>query len=132
MGFIIVYAVLILLIAVLIVVVRQEHSRAKAVAAMSPEDRSRYELQRKEERRALHATLLTRQHGQINPKMICPHCQYTNCVRLQTVKRKKGISGSKATAAILTGGVSLLATGLARKEQMTEAYCGNCNNNWLF
>jgi len=32
--------------------------------------------------------------------------------------------------AVLTGGLSLLATGLSRKERVTEAQCGNCRVKW--
>jgi hypothetical protein len=45
---------------------------------------------------------------------------------------KAGISGGKATGAILTGGLSLLATGLSRKHAATEANCGNCGSRWTF
>jgi hypothetical protein len=48
------------------------------------------------------------------------------------VSRKAGISGGKATGAILTGGLSLLATGLSRKERLTEAHCDNCGSTWTF
>lgn len=71
-------------------------------------------------------------HGVINPAMVCPHCNTRGRVRTKEVTNKRGVSGGKATAAILTGGVSLLATGLSRKEQGTEAYCGACTNTWSF
>jgi hypothetical protein len=45
---------------------------------------------------------------------------------------KKGISGGKATGALLTGGVSILASGLSRKEKVTEARCANCRQTWHF
>jgi hypothetical protein len=48
------------------------------------------------------------------------------------VKVKRGISGGKATGAVLTGGVSMLATGLSRKEAATKATCGNCGSRWVF
>lgn len=72
------------------------------------------------------------EHGPINPALICPHCQEQGHVHTKSVQQKKGISGGKATAALLTGGVSMLATGLSRKEQATEAYCGNCKSTWTF
>lgn len=64
--------------------------------------------------------------------MICPHCQSHGTVRTQSVKQKKGISGGKATAAVLTGGLSILATGLSRKEKLTSAYCTKCGARWTF
>ena len=70
--------------------------------------------------------------GNINPALICPHCQTKGFVRTVPVKRKKGISGAKATGALLTLGVSMLATGLSRKETVTQAYCENCRSTWDF
>jgi hypothetical protein len=49
---------------------------------------------------------------------------------MKSVKAKQGISGGKATGAILTGGVPLLATGLSRKANLTRAHCGACQTTW--
>jgi hypothetical protein len=65
-------------------------------------------------------------------QMICPHCQMRGKVTTRPTFRKAGISGGKATAAVLTAGFSLLATGLSRKEQFTEARCSNCGSVWCF
>lgn len=65
-------------------------------------------------------------------QMICPHCQKKGGVNTTSIIRKVGVSGGKATAAVLTGGVSLLATGLSRKEPATRAHCGNCGASWTF
>ena len=46
--------------------------------------------------------------------------------------RKMGISGAKATGALLTGGLSLLFTGLSREEEFTQAHCLTCNSTWHF
>ncbi len=70
--------------------------------------------------------------GDLNFAMKCPHCDNVGKVRTKRTVQKKGVSGGKATAAVLTGGVSLLATGLSRKEPGTQAYCENCNNTWFF
>ena len=70
--------------------------------------------------------------GYLTPNIVCPHCQEKGHVRTKSVKKKAGISGAKATAAVLTAGVSLLGTGLARKEELTEAYCENCGSTWHF
>ena len=48
------------------------------------------------------------------------------------MKRKKGISGGKVMGARLTGNLSLLVTGLSRKEQATQAHCDHCNSTWDF
>ncbi|HPO33816.1 MAG TPA: hypothetical protein PLI32_10745 [Deltaproteobacteria bacterium] len=75
-------------------------------------------------------------YGTLNKQLICPHCQTKGQVRTRfhSMKQKKGISGAKATGAILTGGLSLLATGLSRKETVsyTTAHCSNCNSTWNF
>lgn len=71
-------------------------------------------------------------YGPVNPTLICPHCQKTGRVHTKPVRQKKGISGAKATGAVLTGGLSMLATGLSRKEALTEAHCDNCGSTWRF
>ena len=77
-------------------------------------------------------TLPPADFGQSNPMMICPHCSEKGKTKTKIISTKKGVSGGKATAAVLTGGVSLLATGLSRKEASTQAHCTNCNNTWTF
>jgi hypothetical protein len=69
-------------------------------------------------------------YGNTFPEAICPHCQTKGTVRMKPGLVKAGISGAKATGAILTGGVSLLATGLSRKENVTQAHCVNCGVTW--
>lgn len=70
--------------------------------------------------------------GYLNHAIICPHCGSRGVVRTRSVQQKRGISGAKATGAILTGGVSLLATGLSRKENATAAHCDHCGSDWAF
>jgi hypothetical protein len=67
-----------------------------------------------------------------SPQIVCPHCQVKGNVSTRQVKQKVGVSGAKATGALLTGGLSLLATGLSRKQQVTEARCSNCGSVWHF
>lgn len=62
--------------------------------------------------------------------VVCPHCQQAGRVTAKRVKVKAGVSGGKATGAVLTGGLSLFATGLSRKQQVTEMRCGNCGVTW--
>ena len=64
--------------------------------------------------------------------MICPHCQTQGSVSTREVKKKKGISGGKVIGGLVTGGWSLLATGLSRKDRITEAKCSNCGSKWTF
>jgi hypothetical protein len=71
--------------------------------------------------------------GLLNPKLICPHCQTTGEIRTKPIVKKGGIDGSKAAAAVVTGGWSVLATGLALKESShTQAHCMNCGSTWQF
>lgn len=67
---------------------------------------------------------------QLNREIICPSCHKKGCVISRNMKRKTGISGAKATGALLTGGLSLLAVGLSKKELATELKCKNCNSIW--
>ena len=67
-----------------------------------------------------------------NAHMICPHCQTKGNVHTEKAKVKQGVSGGKATGALLTGGVSLLAVGLSRKQKVTKAECKTCKSEWFF
>jgi hypothetical protein len=67
-----------------------------------------------------------------NANMVCPHCQTKGHVVTEKAKVKNGISGGKATGAVLTAGLSVLATGLSRKTEVTKASCNNCRSEWMF
>jgi hypothetical protein len=71
-------------------------------------------------------------HGAVNEKLVCSHCGERGAVHTKPVSLKKGVSGGKAVAGLMTGGLSLFATGLSRKERVTEAWCGNCESLWHF
>ena len=51
-------------------------------------------------------------------------------VKVSSAVRKRGISGGKATGAVMTGGLSMLATGLSRKERVNALHCDNCGMTW--
>ena len=87
------------------------------ISAMSPDELKQYDNEK---------------WGDQKHEYICPHCQVKGQVYTKSVNRKKGVSGAKATGAILTGGISLLATGLSRKEGLTQAHCCNCDCSWDF
>ena len=78
------------------------------------------------ERQQQRGALLQQQQAQ----RMCPHCQTRGQVKTAQVRVKKGISGGKATGAVLTAGLSLVATGLSRKATVTKATCGNCGMSW--
>jgi hypothetical protein len=71
-------------------------------------------------------------YGVVKPSIICPQCHKKGVVHTNPFDKKNGISGAKATGAILTGGISLLFTGLSRTENVTQAHCNNCNTDWMF
>ena len=66
------------------------------------------------------------------PEVICPMCQVKGQVTTSRINRKRGISGGKAVGALLTGGLSMFAVGLSRKEYFTHARCKNCKSEWDF
>lgn len=69
----------------------------------------------------------------LNIKLVCPHCQTAGFCSTIPITVKQGISGGKATAALLTGGLSVLATGLSRAPAtMTKVICSNCKSTWQF
>jgi len=100
----------------------QSSAETKKMSEMSAPQRKQYQ-------EVSHAAA---SHGPANAQLICPHCEERGKVHTKLVKQKKGVSGAKATGAIFTGGVSLLATGLSRKENLTEAYCRHCSSTWHF
>lgn len=63
-----------------------------------------------------------RQRAQI----VCPRCQMAGHVTVSATSKKRGVSGGKATGALLTGGASLLLVGLSRKEYVQLLACSNC------
>jgi hypothetical protein len=65
-----------------------------------------------------------------NPTLTCLHCGQAGGVAERRVTVKKGISGGKATGAIMTAGLSLFATGLSRKQEVRERRCSNCGTTW--
>ena len=72
-----------------------------------------------------------KQNRDPDARLVCPHCQVLGGVKTRSVRRRRGISGGKATAGWLTGGASLLLTGLSREEQAKEAHCENCGTTWI-
>jgi len=77
-----------------------------------------------------HAVAARASKARTDSELVCPHCQTYGAVTSRAVVRKKGVSGGKATGALLTGGLSMLLTGLSRKEAATRMWCGNCATGW--
>ncbi len=106
------------------------------LARMTQDERDAYHVAHRQRWEAIRERYREHQedraHGPLKSVLVCPHCQTMGEVRIKETEVKRGISGGKATAAVLTAGWSLLATGLARKEQLTEAYCGHCDSTWHF
>lgn len=117
-------AALVIVGAIIAGVVAHQHEQ-EALSKMSPTERSAYLAKKRDAAASLS-------WGPLNHALLCPHCQTRGKVRTKSLKVKKGISGGKATAAVITGGVSLLATGLSRKEATTQAHCDSCNSTWNF
>ena len=83
-------------------------------------------------REELRQSAAEEEWGPLNSQLVCPHCQVRGTVRTKMVREKKGVSGAKATGAVLTAGLSVLATGLSRHETATQAHCDNCTSTWVF
>jgi hypothetical protein len=123
------WVILIIICAIVLAAIISEKKEQEKIALMSPEEQQKY-LEEKQARSAEAKQYI--EHGQINTAMVCPHCQSIGKIRTKEVNQKKGVSGGKATAAVLTGGLSLLAVGLSRKEGTTQAHCDKCSNTWFF
>lgn len=64
-------------------------------------------------------------------QIVCQHCQIRGQVTARQVKRAKRISGTRLVGGMLTGGGSLLATGVTKKHPwVTEMHCRNCGMRW--
>jgi hypothetical protein len=118
----------------------KQNAERERVAGMTPAERQAHmrAKQQEKERRTHETKRIERDvsdmftHGTVSPQMLCPHCQMRGAVRTRQVAQKKGLSGGKATAAVVTLGWSMLVTGLSRKERNTRAHCGNCQSTWHF
>ncbi len=66
----------------------------------------------------------------LKPNVVCKFCNTAGQVWVTLAERKRGVSGGKATGAILTGGLSLFLTGLSRNETVSRLNCKNCGMNW--
>ena len=113
----------VIVVLVVLALIYWQYVKHKRFQQMSPQEQAQ-ELARRQAQRA------TIQYGPTNPVPVCPHCQTKGSVRTKAVTLNKGISGGKATGAVLTGGLSVLATGLSRKEGHTQAHCDHCNLTW--
>ena|ERR1017187_6196321 len=125
---------------------KREDARREQLSAKRKQERAEISAARQESRRAAAEELRNNPpkkkrsgfslfmheltYGVLKPKVTCPHCQEMGTVRVKRRRQKVGVSGGKLTGAILTGGLSILATGLSRKETVTEAYCDNCTVQW--
>ena len=80
----------------------------------------------------LVTVILPDNNGPVNRALICPHCGARGMVRTKPVRRRKGIDGAKAIGGLLTGGLSIAATGISRQQKQTQAHCDNCDSTWDF
>jgi hypothetical protein len=64
--------------------------------------------------------------------IVCPYCQKRGQVSTRRVKVKTGFSTAKASFAVVTFGITTLATGLAKKGYITKARCGHCWSHWEY
>lgn len=125
----VIFIIFVLVLIGIAVSISEHNKEQEKLASMSPEEQHTY-LEEKQAR--LKDASQEMAYGKINSAMVCPHCQCVGKIRTKEVKQKKGVSGGKAAAAVLTAGVSLLAVGLSREEGATQAHCDNCNNTWFF
>jgi hypothetical protein len=130
------YIIPVVLVIVVALLIRSARIRRKKLEAMSTEERDAFITRERNESNARARAAQARRdgttYGPLNNVMVCPHCNTRGNIRTKGITSKKGVSGGKATAALLTGGVSLLAVGLSRKEKSTQAFCSNCRNTWAF
>jgi hypothetical protein len=88
------------------------------------------ELKKQRQKEQMEARRTIWIKGNLNPQMICPHCQTEGSVRARKIHVKKGISGAKVTGEIFRLGLSLHGMGLSTGERVTRATCDNCKSVW--
>lgn len=62
--------------------------------------------------------------------VVCRSCGTQGHCTAKRVQRKNGIDGTKASAAILTGGTSILFTGPSERHASTRVHCRACNSTY--
>jgi transposase-like protein len=67
----------------------------------------------------------------LNPQIVCPYCHQRGVVDIVRVSVKRGVSGGKLVAFILTAGLSIFFVGLSRKERHNRFFCHNCHLTWV-
>lgn len=63
-------------------------------------------------------------------KMTCQHCRTSGSISAKPVTVKDGISGGRAAAGVVTGGASVLVTGLSQRKNQLRYVCGTCGGSW--
>ena len=61
----------------------------------------------------------------------CQYCNGVGTVVVQQMKRKKGVSPGKIAGAVVTGGISLVGTGVAKKVWMNQLTCTAWQMRWF-
>lgn len=79
-------------------------ARQQKLNAMTDSERWRFLANEKEAADIKRGRREEFTYGKLNAAMVCPHCNEKGKIRTMPVVKKKGVSGGKATAAILTGG----------------------------
>jgi len=105
-----------------------ESARAELIAR----ERAESEARREEARIKSQDAKDFAAYGPINPVMVCPHCQTKGFIRTKRIEKKGGVSGTKAAGAVLTGGLSVVVTGLSSVDTLTQSHCDHCSNTWVF
>jgi len=67
----------------------------------------------------------------VESRIDCPHCGGVKTVTVKHVKKKKGFSPGKVAGAFATAGISMLATGLAKKGEVNQLTCSKCSMKWI-
>jgi DNA-directed RNA polymerase subunit RPC12/RpoP len=63
--------------------------------------------------------------------IVCPYCGTSGSVTTRDIKVEHVVSGGKTSGAVLTGGISLPAVGLSRRQKGRQHTCGSCGLRWV-
>lgn len=93
----------------------REEIRAHKLRKMTPDERVLFLSEEKKKKRADF-------YGDVNPALVCPHCQTKGFVRSVRVEKTKTVTqlGHVLPSAMISDG------------RVTMATCDNCSSKWAF
>lgn len=95
----------------------------KMIEKMSPDERAAYDKKIEDDRLRRENEAFLFLHGQVNPELICPHCQKKGNVHSKSYVKNKVVKGK-------VGGILKTDINMSQAESGVERCCNNCGSQW--